>query len=315
MEPEWSTRITWANLPEHVRLGIEQILGSSVVESIGQQGGFSPGTADRVRTASGRTAFVKAVNSSLNEVSPVIHRKEAAITAALPLELPAASLIGTFDDGDWIALILSDVEGSHPHVPWRTNELTLVLDALLDLTRTAVPEGLEHLPKLSQELSVDFGGWARVRADLPESCDPRIRANLDRLEHLAEHGLSTLDGDSLVHTDVRADNVLITRDNGAILVDWPWACIGAHWFDALTVLVNVRVFDPSFDVESVVQSHPVFATTNASSVDGVLAGLGAYFVDVARRPAPLGLPTLRVFQQQQGEAVMGWLRQRLPENS
>ncbi|POH71679.1 phosphotransferase [Arthrobacter glacialis] len=315
MEPEWSTRIRWTDLPEHVRVGIEQILGSPVVESMGQQGGFSPGTADRVRTAAGLRAFVKAVNPALNEASPAIHRKEAAITAALPCTLPAASLIGKFDDGDWIALVLSDVEGNHPHIPWRTNELTLVLDALLGLARMPIPQGLEHLPELSQELSDEFGGWARIRADLPESCDPWILGNLDCLELLAELGLSDLGGDSLVHTDVRADNVLITRDNGAILVDWPWACVGSGWFDALTVLVNVRVFDPIFDVESVLQSHPVFATADASSVDGLLSGLGAYFIDIARRPAPLGLPTVRVFQQQQGDAAMGWLRQRISAHS
>ena len=137
-------------------------------------------------------------------------------------------------------------------------------------------------------------------------------ANLDALEDLADLGLKDLVGDSLVHADVRADNILITRDSAAVLVDWPWACVGSGWFDALTVLVNVRVFDSDFDdVDSVLRSHPVFATAGASSVDGVLSGLGAYFIDIARRPAPVGLPTVRAFQQQQGDAVMGWLRQRL----
>ena len=62
MQPEWSPRISWTDLPGHVQAGVEEILGAPVVEATGQQGGFSPGTADRVRTATGRRAFVKAVS-------------------------------------------------------------------------------------------------------------------------------------------------------------------------------------------------------------------------------------------------------------
>jgi len=178
-----------------------------------------------------------------------------------------------------------------------------------------VPGALSHLPRLTQELDTDFRRWAHIRADPPEGCDPWILENLDHLEELAATGLNALGGGSLVHTDVRADNILITKNNAAVLVDWPWACLGSEWFDALTVLVNVRAFDAAFDVEAVLRSHPVFSAATASGIDGVLSGLGAYFIDMARHPAPIGLPTLRAFQQQQGDAVMGWLRQRLARHS
>jgi hypothetical protein len=81
--------------------------------------------------------------------------------------------------------------------------------------------------------------------------------------------------------------------------------------DALTVLVNVRVFDASFDAEAILTSHEVFTPATAANVNGFLSGLAAYFIDAARQPAPSGLPTLRAFQQQQGEAVVQWLRERL----
>ncbi|WP_457965295.1 phosphotransferase [Arthrobacter sp. D1-29] len=310
MQPEWSPRISWTDLPVQVRAGIEEILGSPVVEASGQQGGFSPGTADRVRTAAGGRAFVKAVGRQLNEQSPGIHRKEAAVAAALPDGLPAPSLIGTFDDGDWVALVLSDVEGRHPQVPWRTQDVLLVLDALADIARAPVPPELEHLPRLEEGLDEAFRGWSRLRSDIPEHFDPWILGNLDVLEELAEAGLTDLAGGSLVHTDVRADNVLITA-KGAVLVDWPWASIGSAWMDALTVLINVRVFDSAYDADSVLRSHDVFASSDADSINRVLAGLAAYLVDAARQPPPPGLPTLRAFQQRQGEAVIRWLRERL----
>jgi hypothetical protein len=172
MQPEWSPRISWADLPGHVQAGIEQVLGSPVAQAMGQQGGFSPGTADRVLTVAGGRAFVKAVSPQLNAHSPAIHRKEAGITASLPDTLPVPSLIGIFDDGEWIALILSGVEGRHPHVPWRSAELTSVLNALLQISRTPVPPALEHLPTLEDELTEAFKGWTRIRTDPPEGSRP-----------------------------------------------------------------------------------------------------------------------------------------------
>ncbi|UVJ39492.1 phosphotransferase [Arthrobacter sp. CJ23] len=311
MQPEWSPRIGWDDLPLRVQAGIEQILGDRVTAATGQQGGFSPGTADRVRTVSGGRAFIKAVSPQLNEQSPAIHRKEAAVTGALADTVPAPRLIGTYDDGEWVALVLSDVEGRHPHIPWRLSELTIVLDALLRLARTPVPAALENLPTLEKELSEAFNAWSRIRSDPPEDCDSWVLRNLESLEGLALSGLKDLGGDSLVHTDIRADNILITPNNTAVLVDWPWACVGSSWIDALSALINVRVFDPMFDVESVLQSHAAFATVRPDSVDRVLAGLGAYFTDAARLAPPPGLPSLRTFQRQQSEAVVRWLRHRL----
>jgi len=311
MHQEWASRIGWTDLPSHVRAGVEVILGAAVSEATSQQGGFSPGSADTVRTVDGRRAFVKAVGSQLNEHSPAIHRREAAIAAKLPETLPVPSLMGTFDDGEWVALVFSEVQGRHPHIPWRREELMLVLDALLTMSLTSVPPALEHLPTLEHELSDAFNGWARIRKDPSEASDPWVLENLDALQQHAERGRKDLAGRSLVHTDIRADNILITPANRPVFVDWPWACIGSGWVDALSVLVNVRVFDPDFDVDAVLQSHGVFAGATADSVNGVLSGFGAYLMDVARQPAPPGLPTVRAFQRRQGEAVVRWLRHRL----
>ena len=51
------------DLPAAVRSRIEGIIGGgAVTEAVSQRGGFSPGTADRVRTERGPRAFVKAVS-------------------------------------------------------------------------------------------------------------------------------------------------------------------------------------------------------------------------------------------------------------
>ena len=315
MQPQWSPRIGWSDLPAHVRAGVEEVLGEPVAEFAGQQGGFSPGSADRVVTPTGRRAFVKAVGPALNAASPGIHRREAAVAAVLPKSLPTASLIGTFDDGEWIALVLTDVNGRHPYLPWQPDEVGLVLDALLTVARTPVLPGLSQLPDLASDVGPEFAGWERVRADPPQDAPSWVLGNLDVLQRLAARGVEDLRGECLVHTDLRADNILITRANAAVLVDWPWACVGAGWFDALSVLINTRVFDPSFGVEPIMRSHPIFDGVAPESIDGVLSGFGGYFTDAARQPPPDGLPTLRSFQRQQGDAVLGWLRERLAARS
>jgi thiamine kinase-like enzyme len=119
---------------------------------------------------------------------------------------------------------------------------------------------------------------------------------------------TALQGDSLVHGDGRADNLLLTPDGSVVVVDWPWATRGAAWFDRLALLVNVGLYDRGAPLEELLAAW--LPHVAAEDVEAVLAGLAGYFVDAARRPDPPGLPTLRAFQRAQGEVVLRWLRQR-----
>lgn len=131
-------RIGWHDLPDHVRAHVEDILGSAVVEARSQRGGFSPGTADRVRVANGQRAFIKAVSAAQNERTPEMHRQEARVTAALPSDAPAPNLLGCHDDGEWVALVLEDVDGRQPVTPWQRAELDSVLATLRCLAYTSM---------------------------------------------------------------------------------------------------------------------------------------------------------------------------------
>jgi hypothetical protein len=111
-------RIGWSDLPGSVRAQAQRIIGGGpVVEVRSQPGGFSPGTADRVRTVNGRRAFVKAVSVDLNEDSARLARQELRITAALPEQAPVPRLLGGCDDGEWVLLVLEDIQGVHPRTP------------------------------------------------------------------------------------------------------------------------------------------------------------------------------------------------------
>ncbi|MFC4072218.1 phosphotransferase [Actinoplanes subglobosus] len=297
-------RIGWADLPVPVRHEIERIVGGPVVTAESQAGGFSPGTADRVCTADGRRAFVKAVSPALNADSAAMARAELRISAAMPVGAPVPGVLGGFDDGEWVVLVLEDVEGAHPRTPWVEGEIRGAAAALRDLAAALTPAPIPGLPRAADRLAPAFGGWADIAADPPGDLDPWAAQRLDVLCAAAGRGIAAVStGDTVVHTDLRADNILIRPDGRFVFIDWPWGCTGPAWLDAVLLAINVVVHggDPG----------PLLAGADPRAAAGVIAGAAGYFLNRARHPAPPGLPTLREFQRFQGDGLLPWLRDAL----
>ncbi|USQ75020.1 aminoglycoside phosphotransferase family protein [Ornithinimicrobium cryptoxanthini] len=305
----YGVRISWDDLPQPVRDWVAGELGK-VGEVRPQQGGFSPGTADRVRGSRG-SAFVKAVGESLNAHTPDLVAREIAVLQQLPAYAGAPVLLSSLDEriaGErWVALMVEDIPGRHPHVPWQGHEVEAALDSLARLAAEPLPETVD-LPALEEDMAGDVSLWPEIVADPPEGLDPWVVAHLDRLVELSAAAVPLLRGDRLVHTDIRSDNLLVTGDGAVRVVDWPWACRGSAWVDSLMLLFNVRVHGGP----DVAAYAPRLADLGASEedVDVLLSALLGYFVHAARLPAPPGLPTVRAFQRAQGGAAADWLRER-----
>jgi aminoglycoside phosphotransferase (APT) family kinase protein len=298
------SRIGWADLAPEVRGAVEELLGSAVVEARSQAGGFSPGTADRVVLADGRRAFVKAVSRDQNDRSVELARREAAVTAAFPASLPAPRLLGSYDDGHWVAMIFEDVEGRHPRTPWVAAELAAAVTALRELARAATPPPVAAIPTAADSLRPNFAGWHRIAADRPADLDPWAARRLGELRAAADRGLVALgEGRTLVHGDIRADNLLVRGDGSIVIVDWPWACAGPEWLDRVLLGINV-IFgggDPGL----------AFAEVEPAVCADVLAGFAGYLLDISRLPDPPSMPTVRAFQRAQAIALLPWLRANL----
>jgi hypothetical protein len=298
-------RIGWADLPARVRSAVEEIVGGAVVEAVSQTGGFSPGTADRVRTAEGARAFVKAVGAAVNPHTIGLHRAEARVAALLPELVPAPRLLGVHDSGDWIALVLQDIPGGTPATPWRPDELRRVLDALDALAVAATPAPVPGLPAAVDLLADDLASWDHVAADPPPDLHPWALANLDLLRATARRGIAALTGDTLVHLDVRADN-LITGPGGVTLVDWPWACRGPSWLDSTMLLTDVCLHG-GHDVSALLSARARAHGAARADLRAVLVGVAGFTTEHGRRPPPPGLPTVRAFQRAQSAALLAWL--------
>src|SRR5262245_38721852 len=174
-------RISWWQVPDHVRSAVEASLGSDVVEAVTQEGGYSPGAATRVRLASGGRAFVKALSVDLHSPSVELYRNEATAMPHLPPDLPVPRLLDVYDDGEWVALVYQDVEGRHPEVPWRQAELDLVAGAIADLGAALDPSPWPDAPAFADVNAGVIQAWRALAMAPSPDLESSVRWMLDRL--------------------------------------------------------------------------------------------------------------------------------------
>jgi aminoglycoside phosphotransferase len=296
-------------VPGRVRRAIEEILGAPVVAARSQPGGFSPGLAARLVLADGRRAFAKAVGRERNPDAPEFHRREAAVLAALPPDLPVPALLGSYDDGDWVALVVEDVAGVVPSEPWRPDELARVVEAMAGLADRLTPSPIAGRPIAVLD-EKGFRGFRTLAADPASAAPlgPGVHDRLDALAAIEATWTAAADGDALVHGDLRADNILMTAD-GVVFVDWPHARIGAPWLDLLFLLPSAAA--TGTDPEEVWASYRPGRAADPDAVTAVLVALTGYFLHQSVLPPPRNLERVRGFQRVQGEAALRWLDARL----
>lgn len=84
-------------------------------------------------------------------------------------------------------------------------------------------------------------GWRTLGASGGgDQLDPWSRTHLDQLAELEAVWAHHAAGDTLVHADIRADNLLMT-ERGVVVVDWPWACRGAAFADVVLFAPSVAM--------------------------------------------------------------------------
>lgn len=297
----------WEGLPGHVRDAIEQRIGGRVIEAVTQPGGFSPGLAARLRTSDGRRCFVKAVSEQANPDTPGIHRREAEVVAALPPEAPVPRLLWTYDEGGWVALGLTDIDGRVPAQPWRDGELNLVIDGLQRLHDVLTPSPVDS-STAAEAFATHIRGWDELQATQAAGLDSWSARNLERLVELEASAPAMLSGQTLLNFDVRADNILIAGDK-VFFVDWPWARIGPPFVDWLGLAPSVHM-QGGPRPDELLRRAPL-GDVGPGAINAGLASLTGYFLAYSRRPPPHGISTVRAFQAAQGEVALVWLRERL----
>ncbi|MFI5957794.1 phosphotransferase family protein [Cryptosporangium sp. NPDC051539] len=302
-------RPTWAELPADVRNGIEAALGARVVSARSAPLGLTPGLASRVELDDGRRAFLKAAGAHRGAGAVEKLRHEARVLGVLPGGVPAPRLLGFYDDGRWAALACTDVDGRVPRLPWEHAELDRVLTALAECAAAATPSPLTE-PRFVTDWAADLTGWRSLDPDgvaeaLPAGLARWAIEHLDDLARLEAGWSVAADGDTLLHGDLRADNILLTADR-VYLVDWPSSSVGAPWLDLLFFLPTVT----GADLDEIVRHHPLTRDVAPATITATVAAIAGFLVTVGLEPPPWYAPEVRRFQLAEAVTAVRWLRTR-----
>lgn len=300
-------RPEWGELPAMVRSKVVEVLGSVVVRTESQRSGFTPGFASRLWLADGRTAFVKAANSRRSWLVES-YALEAVNLALIPAVVRAPRVRHRLDftdgDIDWLVLIFDDVSGRPPSRPWSWEEADRVLAAVrgLSVALTPAPPGRPWKDFIGDVFPDPPGLFDHLtsRALLPDIAG--------QLRELGMSAVESVCGDTLVHSDLRDDNVILTDTGDVWVCDWNWPTRGPIWVDTLTVAISM--VGDGLDGDHILSESGLVADSDADLVDGVLALLLGYCLTAGADVPPDASPFLRTHRTWYARVIEGWLRHR-----
>ncbi|HVK02778.1 MAG TPA: phosphotransferase [Armatimonadaceae bacterium] len=269
-------------------------------------GGYTPALRLRVRLAGGRSVFAKAAVSG--DTADWLRTEYAVYSALGPRRDFLARVEGWSDegDGDLPVLLLEDLDpdaGHHWPPPWRSGDVERVRASLDQVYACGpvAPGGLRQMRDLWER----FAGWRDVAQDPAPFLSTGLcsRAWLERalplLLDAEKRADAKLDGTDLCHMDTRSDNVCLTADGRAVIVDWNWASIGSRTADLAGWL-------PSLHAEG--GPRPESILPGEDALPALYAG---YWASRAGLPPPPGAPRVREVQRFQLSAALPWAARAL----
>lgn len=275
--------------PEAVA-GAERVLGSAATAwSRVESRGYALGDRWLVVFGDGRTAFAKrAIGEATAAGLRIEHDVYKGVRGAF---IP--QLLG-WEDGKLPLLLLENLSAAYWPPPWSSGSVDAVLRTLAAVAASRPPPGLR---RLADEPPI---GWDAVALDT----DPFLALGLCSRAWLEESlpdllsasAPEMLDGDALLHFDVRSDNLCI-RDGQAVLVDWNIASVGNPALDVAFWLPSLALERGPAPSE-VARDHP--------AANGLAAFVAGFFAARAGQPPPEGAPAVRAFQLAQLEVALPW---------
>jgi hypothetical protein len=271
---------------------IESTLGKRVVNLHPIGRGYTPAQRMVVSFADGSSLFSKRGTSPL---TVEWLRQEKRIYETLTGSFMARYL-GWIED-DYPILLLEDLSHAHWPPPWREDQIRQVVGTLLHLWGSS----LSDIPKLV-DLTDKYNGWIQVANDptpflsLGIASASWLGAALPIL--LAIDGAQVVAGESLLHLDLRSDNICIL-DGRVILVDWNLVCLGNPDFD-------LGCWLPSLETEG--GPPPEIVLPGAGDIAALVSG---FFAARAGLPTIPEAPNVRHIQRAQLKSALPWATRTL----
>lgn len=256
--------------------------------------GYTHAGRHRAVLDDGRSVFVK---SAVDELSAGWLRLEHVVYANV--DGPFLPRFYAYDEEDGLPLlVLEDLSDAYWPPPWRDRDVAAVRESLGMLAVTDAPRGLTPIQVWKEDW---LSRWRSVEQDpepfLSTGVGSRawLDANLRALEAAAARA-PLEEGSSLLHLDVRSDNLALT-ERGALLVDWNWASSG-------NALVDLVAWAPSLCIETGTQPEDLVDAEGAGEFAALISGV---WMNVAGLPPPpTGTQRLRDAQLAQLRICLPW---------
>ncbi|MFJ6212687.1 phosphotransferase [Streptomyces sp. NPDC092296] len=304
-QPRTSVRPLWADLPPAVRESADGTLGSPVVTTLPQAGGFSPGLAVRAVLADGRRAFLKGIRT--DHPAYPMYADEATVNRAMPAWAPLPRMLDTWEAAGWLLMSFEDIAGGHPDLSPGSADLPAVLRTLDVLPEVVSPSPIPDAPAVADELAGMLHGWqALTREGAP--LDPWSTRHIDRLAAVERDWTKDSAGTCLLHIDLRADNMLMRDPDTALVIDWAYLHQGAPWLDPAFLgpqLIRAG-HTPGQVTELLARVSSWRAAPPAAALSFAVAQAG-YWERSSRLPAPPGVPYLRGYQAEMAAVGRDWV--------
>lgn len=298
------SRPRWAELAGPLRTSVEQRLGVAVARGDDQSGGFTHGLATRLLLADGTRVFVKGIPG--DDPLAKAYVDEAWYAGRLPTQVPAPRLRFSLCTYGWLVLAFDDVDGRHPDLA-EPGDLRAVLSTVTRLARVLTPSPVPEAPPAAEALASVLFGWRDFAGAPPaDDLDDWSRRNLPRLAELESRWPAAAEGGTLLHADLRPDNMVLTASGRVQVVDWSSVCVGAAWLDLVVLLCSVDGVDP----ERIVRAHPVTRHIDPAAVDAFVCALLGCWEQQSREPYLPTSPGLRAFQARNAKVTREWLVRR-----
>lgn len=277
-------------LTEHPGLinRISAATGKTVTDIRTVQRGYTPAQRMIFSFSDGSSLFAKIGTNEFTSgwLRNERHIYESLIGSFMP------SYLGFDDDEMFPILLLADLSDAYWPPPWDDERIQQVLDSLEKVWQSSLPD----LPLLSENTRL-LDGWHQVAED-PKPFLSLGLASADWLDKVlprlvAIDGPSTVHGDSLLHLDLRSDNMCIVN-NHAVFIDWNNVCIGNRDFD-------LGAWLPSLEMEG--GPAPETILPMHGEIAGLLSG---YFAARAGLPRIPNAPNVRMIQLTQLKSALPW---------
>ncbi|GAA0967279.1 hypothetical protein [Actinocorallia libanotica] len=227
------TKTPWHELPREVRDAVQRELGDVAgIEAISE--GLNSDITLTAETRSGRL-FIKGARLDDNLKARQL-RREVSINPYVTHLSPKIRL--QIERAGWLIVGFDHIEGRRADYSPLSPDIPLVLDLLGRLSETPCP-------------------------DIP------LRP-VDRSAYARPEDLHRFSGEALAHADLNPDNVRITADRRAYLVDWARYVRSAPWSDAAAFAMCLMTCGHTpRDAEHILSTLPVWKALEPGDLDAV----------------------------------------------